>query len=110
MSEKNLQNGHSKFKSKITTYPVIKFPKEEDSLSEISKISKAASDGSKGLCCPDTGNPTYKRNRRLQLAQMIILPFIPILALIVQTTLSLQYLLQYRNDIEDVETQASKIF
>lgn len=108
MSDKSVQNGHSKISTNLidlTAYPIIKFPKEEDSLSETSKISEASSAGFKGLCCADAGNPTYKRNRRFQLTQMIILPFIPILALIVQTTMSLQYLLQYRNDIEDVETQ-----
>lgn len=105
MSGKSAQNGHSRIPIDLTTYPVIKFRKEEDSVSEMSKISETPTEGFNGLCCPDAGNPMYKRNRRFQLTQMIILPFIPILALIVQTTMSLQYLLEYRNDIEDVETQ-----
>jgi len=37
--------------------------------------------------------------------QMIILPFIPILALIVQTSLTLQEILEYRADVADIETQ-----
>lgn len=40
--------------------------------------------------------------------QMIILPFIPILALIVQTSLTLQEILEYRADVADIETQVSK--
>ncbi|KAK6619876.1 hypothetical protein RUM44_006276 [Polyplax serrata] len=107
MSGKSAQNGHSRIPIDLTTYPVIKFRKEEDSVSEMSKISETPTEGFNGLCCPDAGNPMYKRNRRFQLTQMIILPFIPILALIVQTTMSLQYLLEYRNDIEDVETQVA---
>lgn len=39
---------------------------------------------------------------------MIILPFIPILALIVQTSLTLQEILEYRSDVADIETQVSK--
>lgn len=39
---------------------------------------------------------------------MIILPFIPILALIVQTSLTLQEILEYRADVADIETQVSK--
>lgn len=84
---------------------MIKFPKEEDSLSDISRISEEPRKRSEGLCCADAGNPAYKRGRRFQLTQMIVLPFIPILALIVQTAMSLQYLLEYRSDIKDVETQ-----
>ncbi|KAL0268685.1 UNVERIFIED_CONTAM: hypothetical protein PYX00_010526 [Menopon gallinae] len=103
MQEKSVQNGNSTYE--MTTNPGIKFPKEEDSLSEMSRNSEDRSRGPGGLCCADAGNPAYKRGRRFQLTQMIVLPFIPILALIVQTAMSLQYLLEYRNDIEDVETQ-----
>lgn len=39
---------------------------------------------------------------------MIILPFIPILALIVQTSLTLQEILEYRADVADIETQVSE--
>lgn len=108
MAEKTIQNGNSKLSIEEPTYPGIKFSKDEDSVSEISRISEEPSRRSDGLCCADAVNPAYKRGRRLQLIQMIILPFIPILALIVQTSMSLQYLLEYRNDIEDVETQVSQ--
>lgn len=43
-----------------------------------------------------------------RILQMIILPFIPILALIVQTSLTLQEILEYRADVADIETQVSK--
>jgi len=43
----------------------------------------------------------------LYILQMIILPFIPILALIVQTSLTLQEILEYRADVADIETQVS---
>ena len=105
MAEKTVQNGNSKASVEPPTYPGIKFSKEEDNLSDISRISEEPIKGSDGLCCANAVNPAYKRGRRLQLIQMIILPFIPILALIVQTSMSLKYLLEYRNDIEDVETQ-----
>lgn len=39
---------------------------------------------------------------------MIILPFIPILALIVQTSVSLNDLLKYQADSTDTETQVSE--
>lgn len=42
--------------------------------------------------------------------QMIILPFIPILALIVQTSVSLNELLKYQADSTDTEQQVSQIF
>lgn len=38
---------------------------------------------------------------------MIILPFIPILALIVQTSVILQEILDYRAEVADIETQVS---
>jgi len=40
--------------------------------------------------------------------QMIILPFIPILALIVQTSVTLQEILEYRSAVADIETQVSR--
>lgn len=45
----------------------------------------------------------------VSLFQMIILPFIPILALIVQTSLILQEILDYRAEVADIETQVSDI-
>ncbi|KAJ9577045.1 hypothetical protein L9F63_006393, partial [Diploptera punctata] len=52
-------------------------------------------------------NPAYKRGRRLQLLQMLVLPFIPILALIVQTGITLNDIIIYRQEVSDIETQVT---
>ncbi|XP_066996175.2 uncharacterized protein [Anabrus simplex] len=61
----------------------------------------------RGQCCAEATNPTYKRGRRLQLMQMLVLPFIPILALIVQTSMTLRDILVYRQEAMDVEAQVT---
>ena len=61
--------------------------------------------GVRGQCCVKASNPAYKRGRRLQLLQMLILPFIPILALIVQTGITLNDIIIYRQEVSDIETQ-----
>ncbi|RZF48589.1 hypothetical protein LSTR_LSTR012550 [Laodelphax striatellus] len=52
-------------------------------------------------------NPSYKKGRRLQLLQMLVLPFLPILALILQTTLQLRSSLRYKDEIIDIEAQVT---
>lgn len=89
----------------LTAYPLVQLPPEVD----VDLDVDVDVDGDVGgMCCEGAGNPAYKRGRRFQLAQMIVLPFIPILALIVQTSLTLHTLLDYRNDIESVETQVTQ--
>ena len=61
--------------------------------------------GVRGQCCVKASNPAYKRGRRLQLLQMLVLPFIPILALIVQTAIALRDILTYRQEVSDIEAQ-----
>ncbi|PSN45952.1 hypothetical protein C0J52_16534 [Blattella germanica] len=61
--------------------------------------------GVRGQCCVKASNPAYKRGRRLQLLQMLILPFIPILALIVQTGITLKDIIIYRQEVSDIEGQ-----
>lgn len=61
--------------------------------------------GVRGQCCVKAANPAYKRGRRLQLLQMLVLPFIPILALIIQTAISLHDILIYRQEVSDIEAQ-----
>ncbi|XP_002074778.3 uncharacterized protein LOC6652499 [Drosophila willistoni] len=79
-----------------------------DKISVRSISSEDISNGGSGKCCSAAArNPTIKTGRRLQLMQMIILPFIPILALIVQTSVSLQEILEYRADVADIETQVT---
>ncbi|CAG4959009.1 unnamed protein product [Parnassius apollo] len=48
------------------------------------------------------------RSRRCQLWRLLLLPFIPILALIVQTTLSLKNSLTNGREVADVEEQVSR--
>ncbi|XP_063891866.1 uncharacterized protein LOC135117201 [Helicoverpa armigera] len=48
------------------------------------------------------------RSRRCQLWRLLLLPFIPILALIVQTTLSLKSSITNGRDVADVEEQVSR--
>ncbi|KAH8372128.1 hypothetical protein KR093_010123, partial [Drosophila rubida] len=79
-----------------------------DKISVRSISSEDISNGGSGRCCSAAArNPAIKTGRRLQLMQMIILPFIPILALIVQTSLTLQEILEYRADVADIETQVT---
>jgi hypothetical protein len=61
--------------------------------------------GMRGQCCVKAANPAYKRGRRLQLLQMLVLPFIPILALIFQTAITLHDILIYRQEVSDIEAQ-----
>jgi hypothetical protein len=61
--------------------------------------------GVRGQCCVKAANPAYKRGRRLQLMQMLVLPFIPILALIIQTAITLHEILIYRQEVSDIEAQ-----
>jgi hypothetical protein len=61
--------------------------------------------GVRGQCCVKAANPAYKRGRRLQLLQMLVLPFIPILALIGQTAMTLHDILIYRQEVSDIEAQ-----
>ncbi|XP_023724757.1 uncharacterized protein LOC111873908 isoform X2 [Cryptotermes secundus] len=63
--------------------------------------------GARGQCCVKAANPAYKRGRRLQLLQMLVLPFIPILALIVQTAITLHDILIYRQEVSDIEAQVT---
>ncbi|KAI9578053.1 hypothetical protein GQX74_013947 [Glossina fuscipes] len=58
-------------------------------------------------CSAEARNPAIKTGRRLQLMQMIILPFIPILALIVQTSVTLQEILDYKAEVADIEAQVT---
>ncbi|KAH8331766.1 hypothetical protein KR074_011138 [Drosophila pseudoananassae] len=79
-----------------------------DKISVRSISSEDISSGGNGKCCSAAArNPAIKTGRRLQLMQMIILPFIPILALIVQTSVSLQEILEYRSAVADIETQVT---
>lgn len=80
------------------------------SLRSISSEDLSYMDVERLHCCAKASNPAYKRGRRLQLMQMLILPFIPILALIVQTSIILQGILVHRNEVMDIEAQVLYYF
>ncbi|XP_072949532.1 uncharacterized protein [Epargyreus clarus] len=64
-------------------------------------------DESKSLSC-GLRLRRWCRSRRCQLWRLLLLPFIPILALIVQTTLSLRNSLTNGREVADVEEQVSR--
>nr|CAI5863929.1 unnamed protein product [Callosobruchus analis] len=68
-------------------------------------VSQAAP---RGYCCAKSINPADGRGRRLHLLQMLVLPFIPILALIVQTSIILDNIMINRNE-GDIATELGKV-
>ncbi|XP_025836512.1 uncharacterized protein LOC108736041 [Agrilus planipennis] len=58
-------------------------------------------------CCVKETNPAHGRGRRFHLCQMLVLPFIPILALIVQTAFILNNIMIHRQEVLDVESQVT---
>lgn len=77
----------------------------DDNNSLRSLSSEDVSQAPKGYCCAKATNPAYGRGRRLHLLQMLILPFIPILALIIQTSIILTNMMVYRQEVTDIEAQ-----
>uniref|UniRef100_A0A8D8X065 guanylate cyclase n=1 Tax=Cacopsylla melanoneura TaxID=428564 RepID=A0A8D8X065_9HEMI len=79
---------------------------DEDSLSNWSLSSAETAynfpSNQKTTFCPGDKTPAYDRSRRLQL---LVLPFIPIVALIVQTSIALNEILDYRNEVMAIEEQ-----
>ncbi|EDS27829.1 guanylate cyclase [Culex quinquefasciatus] len=63
--------------------------------------------GGGGCCSAEAKNPAFKRGRRIQLMQMIVLPFIPILALIVQTSYEMIDIVSYRMEATEIESQVT---
>lgn len=80
-------------------------PASGDDISLDSVSSEDVSQAPKGYCCAKSANPAYGMGRRLHLLQMLILPFIPILALIIQTAFTLKHIMLYRQEVMDVESQ-----
>lgn len=58
-----------------------------------------------GHCC--STNPELKRGRRLQLLQMLALPFVPILALIAQNAFTLRDIVSNRHEVTEVDKQVN---
>lgn len=90
-------------------------PRNGSCLAEISSVKSLSSDDMSGArsssvskkksCWARATDPAHRRGRRIQLLQMLILPFIPILALIVQTASTLHDILIYRQEVSDIESQ-----
>lgn len=76
---------------------------DEASLRSIS--SEDVSQAPKGYCCAKSINPADGKGRKLHLLQMLVLPFIPILALIVQTSVLLNDIMTYRNEVMEIDSQ-----
>lgn len=96
-------------------------PRNGSCVAEVSSVRSLSSDdvsatktNRKKSCWARATDPAHRRGRRIQLLQMLVLPFIPILALIVQTANTLHDILIYRQEVSDIETQVilknSKIF
>ncbi|KAG8222410.1 hypothetical protein J437_LFUL004869 [Ladona fulva] len=62
-------------------------------------------------CCrgPCRANPALKKGRRLQLLQMLALPFVPVAALIVQNAINLNSIVIYRREVSDVDKQVREL-
>lgn len=90
-------------------------PRNGSCVAEVSSLRSLSSDDvsatkphRKKSCWARATDPAHRRGRRIQLLQMLVLPFIPILALIVQTANTLHDILIYRQEVSDIETQVTK--
>ncbi|XP_059491276.1 receptor-type guanylate cyclase gcy-1 isoform X2 [Neocloeon triangulifer] len=79
---------------------------EEGSSLSISSIGGVAKGRRRDKGCLST-NPQLKRGRRLQLLQMLALPFVPILALIVQNAFTLRNIVVNRHEVVDIDRQVT---
>ncbi|XP_025264011.1 uncharacterized protein LOC105258860 isoform X4 [Camponotus floridanus] len=92
----------------------IMSPRNGSCVTEVSSVRSLSSDDVSGTkvnrkksCWARATNPAHRRGRRIQLLQMLVLPFIPILALIVQTANTLHDILIYRQEVSDIESQVT---
>ncbi|XP_055615471.1 uncharacterized protein LOC129761747 [Toxorhynchites rutilus septentrionalis] len=94
---------------------MIESPAMEPRANRASIISVSSEDVStaavnwfgKDCCGAEANNPAFKRGRQIQLMQMIILPFIPILALIIQTSYEMIDIVSYRMEATEIEGQVT---
>ena len=55
-------------------------------------------------------SPVTKRGKRLQLLQMLLLPFIPMAALIIQNCLTMNYAIEAQREATTIEHQVNNCF
>ncbi|CAH1405097.1 unnamed protein product [Nezara viridula] len=72
-------------------------------MSEVDEVSE----GESGKWCGVRPDPAQKKWRKCYHFQMVVLPFIPIVAVILQTALSLSQILHYRLSVAEVDTQVT---
>lgn len=91
-------------------------PRNGSCVAEVSSVRSLSSDDvsaskthRKKSCWARATDPAHRRGRRIQLLQMLVLPFIPILALIVQTANTLHDILIYRQEVSDIESQVREL-
>ncbi|KZC06433.1 Atrial natriuretic peptide receptor 1 [Dufourea novaeangliae] len=89
-------------------------PRNGSCVAEVSSVRSLSSDDVSATkahrhksCWARATDPAHRRGRRIQLLQMLVLPFIPILALIVQTANTLHDILIYRQEVSDIESQVT---
>ncbi|XP_063984062.1 uncharacterized protein LOC135166059 isoform X1 [Diachasmimorpha longicaudata] len=80
---------------------------ESSSVRSLSSDDVSATKSRSKSCWARATDPAHRRGRRIQLLQMLVLPFIPILALIVQTANTLHDILIYRQEVSDIESQVT---
>ncbi|KAJ8923092.1 hypothetical protein NQ315_001644 [Exocentrus adspersus] len=80
---------------------------ECDDVSVRSISSEDSSQAPWGYCCAKSINPAAGKGRKFHLIKMLVLPFIPICALIVQTSFNLNSIMRDRNEVLEVENQVT---
>jgi len=112
--EKNRSDNRDWWQFNFHGGPFSMSPRNGSCVAEVSSVRSLSSDdvstktNRKKSCWARATDPAHRRGRRIQLLQMLVLPFIPILALIVQTANTLHDILIYRQEVSDIETQVSE--
>ncbi|XP_025158070.1 uncharacterized protein LOC105182028 isoform X1 [Harpegnathos saltator] len=112
--EKRRENGVRETSTTCFSIVHAMSPRNGSCVAEVSSVRSLSSDdvsatkaNRKKSCWARATDPAHRRGRRIQLLQMLVLPFIPILALIVQTANTLHDILIYRQEVSDIESQVT---
>ncbi|CAB0020299.1 unnamed protein product [Nesidiocoris tenuis] len=87
----------------------LKIPRHFSQMSQGDEVSSQVSldGGVRKKWCGLRPDPARRRWRRCYLLQMMVLPFIPIVAVILQTALGLRHQLHYRVAVAEVDSQVT---